>query len=89
VWTKLSPSDAQDMIVVNGDLYVDFGQGIGFYKYSKGVWSQLSKADVQGIIAVVTDLYADFGSTGIWKYDGAWTNIVKTDPELIVPAKLY
>jgi hypothetical protein len=88
----LSPADAQGMIGLGTDLYVDFGGastgGYGFYLYN-GLWTRLSPSDAGALATYANKLVADFPGIGLYEYDGTWKRISPNNCEGMIAVDLY
>ena len=85
-WSLLSKSDAEDMVAEDGNVYVNFGEGIGLYKHDGVKWARINKLSPEKILAFGGKLFADFGGRntggyGLYKYDDTWSRISSGDAE--------
>jgi uncharacterized membrane protein len=85
-WKRLNAKEAVKMCLVGADLYVDFGSGVGLYKYDGSKWSRINSGQPEMLLGVGSDLYADFGAgVGLYKYDGsAWKKMNPNDTTKMV-----
>ena len=72
-WTRINPNPAARMVVSGSVLYVDFGAGIGLYKYEAATgWTQINPNPTARMAVSGSVLYVDFGAgIGLYKYDTA------------------
>jgi hypothetical protein len=80
-WKKLNARDSYEQMCGTGNaLYVDFGPGVGLYRYN-GTWAKINANSPKQMWAVGTDLYVDFGAgLGLYKFNGTkWQRLNLND----------
>jgi hypothetical protein len=83
-WTKLSPSNPENMVASGLFLYADFGPS-GIWMWNGSNWTKLTPSDPENIVASGSLLYADFGPGGIWMWNGSnWSSLTPSDPQKMV-----
>jgi hypothetical protein len=70
-WESVSTSNAEEMIGVGSNVYVDFGPQ-GLHKYDGSSWQRITASDADGLATYDSKLVANFASLGLWEYDGTW-----------------
>jgi hypothetical protein len=78
-WTQVAWEDASKILAYDNKLVANFSSGL--WQYDGSNWTQLASASVQNIVEACGKVYGDFGPWGVWKWNGAWTQLSWGDPD--------
>ena len=80
------------VLTASSSIYVDFGAGVGIYKWDGSTWTNISSNTEQNMLAAGSVLYARYGgggAAGLWKWDTGtqtftWSQLNTNNPVRMV-----
>jgi hypothetical protein len=83
-WTQIASANPAKMAANGNNLLATFS-GWGLWQYDgNSTWTCLSSYDgAENVLGISGKVYGDAGDLGLWKYNGAWTNISPVNPNII------
>jgi hypothetical protein len=87
-WTRIATTNAEEMLGIGANLYVDFGAS-GLHFYNGFGWTQIAGSNPSMLGSYDTRLAAKF-STGLYRHNGgtSWTRIATTNTEDMIGVNL-